>query len=288
MSLQERTRYIRTLKTVSSTEPYRKSYDKLTRKHPDFFWKIHVQNFFFPWHRWYILQFENLLRQVDCQVTVPYWHWSRAVESKNVFRNTHIKDVWFPAEHGLGGNGTEPKSCVADGPFASDKWEVSRWLEYRCLKRAFAMTPELTDDSYVKGLFKFPREKFLCFEYAVRMFLHNDLHNAVGGTMSVDESASAPEFWFHHGFLDKLWSDWQKRGKRLVQVEKYQATIAYLMMSIQLLSLETRLTCKPGSHWCRRQVQAQTPRNTLSHQCGPGCTPPPTTIYLALLVVYCQ
>lgn len=25
-------------------------------------------------------------------------------------------------------------------------------------------------------------------------------------------SANAPEFLLHHGFTDKLWSDWQKKG----------------------------------------------------------------------------
>ena len=216
MSLEERKRYIRAFKIVSSKQPYKKIYDKLTKKHPDYFWKIHVQKFFFPWHRWYILEFENLLRRVDCRVTVPYWHWSRAVPGNHVFRSTHIRDVWYPGEHGLGGNGTLPKSYVSDGPFACGLWYESFWLEYPCLKRAFADIPELSSDKYVQALFNYPREQFLCFEYAVRMLLHNSLHNAVGGTMSVDESASAPEFWFHHGFLDKLWSDWQKRGHRSV------------------------------------------------------------------------
>lgn len=31
---------------------------------------------FLPWHRWYLLQMENLFRRIDCRVTVPYWDWS--------------------------------------------------------------------------------------------------------------------------------------------------------------------------------------------------------------------
>ena len=26
------------------------------------------------------------------------------------------------------------------------------------------------------------------------------------------ESATAPEFFLHHGYVDKIWADWQKRG----------------------------------------------------------------------------
>ena len=32
--------------------------------------------------------------------------------------------------------------------------------------------------------------------------------------MSEDESAVAPEFWCHHAFLDKIWSNWQDRGPK--------------------------------------------------------------------------
>ena len=30
--------------------------------------------------------------------------------------------------------------------------------------------------------------------------------------MCTTDSASAPEFFLHHGFVDKIWADWQKRG----------------------------------------------------------------------------
>ena len=35
----------------------------------------------------------------------------------------------------------------------------------------------------------------------------------VDGTMCTLESADAPEFFLHHGFIDKLWDDWQKKSK---------------------------------------------------------------------------
>ena len=27
------------------------------------------------------------------------------------------------------------------------------------------------------------------------------------------DSANAPEFFLHHGFIDKIWADWQKKSK---------------------------------------------------------------------------
>lgn len=47
-------------------------------------------------------------------------------------------------------------------------------------------------------------------------FLHREFHDAVhcviGGQMCSDDSASTPEFFLHHGFVDKIWSDWQKQS----------------------------------------------------------------------------
>lgn len=35
------------------------------------------------------------------------------------------------------------------------------------------------------------------------------LHGLVGGTMGTASSPADPIFWLHHGFIDKLFADWQ-------------------------------------------------------------------------------
>ncbi|GAA3004698.1 hypothetical protein GCM10020229_15770 [Kitasatospora albolonga] len=37
------------------------------------------------------------------------------------------------------------------------------------------------------------------------------MHVWVGGMMSTGMSPNDPVFWLHHCFIDKLWSEWQKR-----------------------------------------------------------------------------
>lgn len=44
--------------------------------HTNQFGNIHNSRQFLAWHRWYLLQIENILRKVDPIVTVPYWDWS--------------------------------------------------------------------------------------------------------------------------------------------------------------------------------------------------------------------
>jgi tyrosinase len=40
--------------------------------------------------------------------------------------------------------------------------------------------------------------------------IHNSVHVSVGGQMGTASSPSDPIFWLHHGFIDKIWADWQK------------------------------------------------------------------------------
>ena len=72
--------------------------------------------FFFPR---YILQYENLLRRVDCRVTVPYWDWS--IVSMTPWHTDKTR-VWYSGPSGLGGNGITPSRCVQDGVFGQDSW----------------------------------------------------------------------------------------------------------------------------------------------------------------------
>lgn len=77
MTTEERTRYIKTVKTASTHPAYKERYEILLTVHRDiFFSRIHELDFFLPWHRWFMLQYENLLREIDCRITVPYWDWS--------------------------------------------------------------------------------------------------------------------------------------------------------------------------------------------------------------------
>ena len=217
MNLEERARFIRTFKAASTLKPYRRDYEKLTKIHAEHFAGIHTLRHFFPFHRWYILKLENLLRKIDCRVTVPYWDWSKAVSSNSLWRSTNTHDVWNPAEHGLGGNGDGPDFCVQNGPFHKNAWNMVSWMKNcSCFRRAFAKNPRINNESYVRRSFRFPQNKFRCFEYIVRSNLHSAFHNSVRGTMDLRASSTAPEFWLHHGFMDKLWSDWQNRGPRFV------------------------------------------------------------------------
>ena len=48
------------------------------------------------------------------------------------------------------------------------------------------------------------------FELNLRINLHDTVHCRVGGDMCAITAANAPEFFLHHGFIDKIWANWQE------------------------------------------------------------------------------
>ena len=86
------------------------------------------------YHNRYLLRYENLLRQVDCRVTLAYWDWS--LFSMSPWNNTSDR-IWYPGPSGLGGNGSDESTggCVTDGPFSRNVW---RKTNGRCLRRRFS------------------------------------------------------------------------------------------------------------------------------------------------------
>ena len=91
------------------------------------------------YHNRYLLRYENLLRQVDCRVTLAYWDWS--LFSMSPWHNTSDR-IWYPGPSGLGGNGSDGSSggCVTDGPFSRTVW---RKTNGRCLRRRFSGEKQL-------------------------------------------------------------------------------------------------------------------------------------------------
>ncbi|XP_028405794.1 uncharacterized protein LOC114528375 [Dendronephthya gigantea] len=203
---KEKAHYIETIKIAATTTTYKTRYEELLTTHQRLFLtSIHEKDNFLPWHRRFIVQYENLLREIDSDITVPYWDWS--LVANKVFES----DFWATSGSGFGGNGNPLKSnCVQTGPFQKDKFSLIQSAGRGCLKRKFNNV--VHNAAEVQKLLRKTAEKFTDFEFSLRDDFHDNFHMAVGGTMSGENSASAPEFFMHHGFIDKIWSDWQKKG----------------------------------------------------------------------------
>lgn len=208
MKKAERINFIKTLKKLAGYGKFKSEYIRLVNMHRDFFYEgLHEKENFLPWHRCFLLQFENLLRRVDCRATIPYWDWARVAQT--FWRGSHIRDVWYPGSHGLGGEGARETSCVRDGPFKQGSWFIKSQARFGCLKRRFIKNVSPKNSTYVLNTVS---SSFDTFEQRMRETLHADIHCLIGGTMCTNVSSQAPEFWLHHAFLDKLWAEFQAQG----------------------------------------------------------------------------
>ena len=217
MTELERCRYIRAIKKASKA-PFKAEYDKFVLIHKTNFLRgIHFGGYFLPWHRWYNLEYENILRKVDCRVTAPYWEWS--LDSENPFSS----DVWNTdlCKHiGFGGNGSPLYNYVKTGPFACPEFQLTPSAKDPCLKRYFN-GEKFPSCTIIVDTLDIKAGEFSKFLKNMEQTIHDPLHHRISGSFCGIRSSNAPIFFVHHTFIDKLWGDWQDKGIEYKQKEYY-------------------------------------------------------------------
>jgi len=195
----------------------------------------HGSPIFLPWHRKYFIEVENRLQMAidDCSVSIPYWNWALElptfVESK-VFTPSRLGSL----------NGGSPDMCVQDGAFgvqtaassfgkgnnhfqgqSAGQWTSPSGSD--CIMRA-GSAPSGQSYTTILSTLEQPSLGINEFEQMsnyIERDLHNFFHGAVGGWahanggwvmghMSGFLSPYDPIFFMHHGFIDFLWSKWQR------------------------------------------------------------------------------
>ena len=122
MDIHQRRHFLNTYKVASTHPVFQNDYKKVVAYHIDTPDRLlhHSHLIFLPWHRWWLVTFENLLRRIDCRVNIPYWDWSQV--SHHWRKGSGNEDIWNPGDHGLCGDGNPFNYfCVEDGPFSKDR-----------------------------------------------------------------------------------------------------------------------------------------------------------------------
>eukprot|EP01064_Diplonema_japonicum_P021169 TRINITY_DN30717_c0_g1_i1.p1 TRINITY_DN30717_c0_g1~~TRINITY_DN30717_c0_g1_i1.p1 ORF type:complete len:929 (+),score=144.18 TRINITY_DN30717_c0_g1_i1:43-2829(+) len=196
----ERMRYVNAVDELKRQKPW--DYNKLVDTHSYMMKYAHSTSAFLPWHRWYLLQYENLLRSItgyEC-ITVPYWDWERDADDER--KSTPLRHKTFgDFEHHM----TSTLQCVNSGIAAS--WATS---EGTCLKRsngnvntyAFASEAEV-------GTVITAHHKYKDFRPRLEAGPHAAPHNFIGGQMATRRSPDDPLFFVHHANIDRLYALWQ-------------------------------------------------------------------------------
>jgi tyrosinase len=228
----QRARFVQAVLALKRTGRY----DKYVRLHARYFASdgesglrvAHMAPTFFPWHRQFLLVFERELQQFDPAVTIPYWDWTADREATS--------PLWAPDF--MGGNGRDSDGQVMTGPFAyrSGDWPITYGVTDEvyltrnmgrpdrpivlptraelagALKIATYDTAPWNSDRRTKG-FRNKIEGWTVSE-TKGGYLHNRVHQWVGGHMVGAASPNDPVFWLHHAFIDLVWARWQRAHPR--------------------------------------------------------------------------
>jgi tyrosinase len=151
---------------------------------PDLF----AYDLFLPWHRAYLVFFDNAARDQNPDAILPWWDWTSALSHQN----------GLPAAYASGGPALEtgPVPAIGSQPARRTTRNPSDPASLPTEQEVEAVL-QLTD--------------FRDFSNQVQD-IHDGLHGWVGGDMgSIGTSAFDPIFWAHHCMIDRLWYLWQLR-----------------------------------------------------------------------------
>ena len=154
---------------------------------------------FLPWHRMYLLAFENVVRAVlnDQTFTLPYWDYTRP-ENRSIpalFRTPgQAGSPLFRANRNTGAvniNAGDPMDKISSG-------DPQR-------QNAYSLEA-MGRPTYSGGT---------GFCSTLDQGLHGNVHTGIGdGTNMgrVPSAANDPVFWLHHCNIDRIWAGWNAGG----------------------------------------------------------------------------
>ncbi|XP_045172669.2 putative tyrosinase-like protein tyr-3 isoform X2 [Mercenaria mercenaria] len=161
---------------------------------------------FLPWHRVFLVHFEQEMRRINPSVSLPYWDYTIDHDIPQPFESV----LWTPCYFG------ENNATVQTGPFrffygahgavisrdVAVNVRSTRLISKTDIKtlKEFCHFQDITTSGAVKTKSKHNLEQ-----------LHDSVHDYVGGDMGVVEnSAYDPVFWFHHAFIDYIWETFRE------------------------------------------------------------------------------
>ncbi|TGO13041.1 hypothetical protein BTUL_0078g00500 [Botrytis tulipae] len=173
---------------------------------------------FFPWHRYFILSYEKILRK-QCNYTgsMPYWDWTLD------WTDFHSSPLWDP-HTGFGGSGNTSAAvsvgrghCVTDGPFTELRpLYYDRDIQQHCLSRAFRTgeTLELAMSKISPAAVEavLARQDYQNFTFWLEKDTHKSMPYVIQGEWMRTSVTNDPIWFLAHMQLDRLWWIWQSRN----------------------------------------------------------------------------
>jgi tyrosinase len=159
----------------------------------------HGNWFFLPWHRAYLLAFEDICRDMsgNPDFALPYWNWTQNRSIPGSFWTGTLLD----SSRLRGPNDQLPTNFV--GQPIIDR--ILRQTEFELFASFKPQGQDSTDARWQRasgGKSELERTP------------HDQTHVWINGNMVTLRSPLDPIFWLHHCNIDRLWAEWNARGNR--------------------------------------------------------------------------
>jgi tyrosinase len=179
-------------------------WDELVSLHQIHALQIHTSGQFLPYHRYFLHAHEQLLSECGYNDVLPYWD---ETQDAGAFSKSAIFDPVL----GFGGSGSGSGNCLTNGPFVNLTVNIGPGFttKPRCVNRRITdFLSTQCGQSYVDAALD--HDDFLDALDGIYSGPHLYGHMALA-MMDGDSITSPgdPLFIMHHGFVDKMWSDWQ-------------------------------------------------------------------------------
>ncbi|KAJ2724588.1 hypothetical protein GGI07_001841 [Coemansia sp. Benny D115] len=169
--------------------------------HANQFGNIHGNDNFFPFHRRFLRDFEEVGQRYDPSFAIPFWDELRDSRSP---ASSPVMSPRF-----IGGNGFG--SCVRDGLHAG--WTLG-YPSPHCLIRIYDRGNQMQSwysPEYIYSIMQ-RNNNMHGFREGIEFSLHGSVHLSIGGDMATTWSSNDFAFMLHHANLDRLWDQWQSWG----------------------------------------------------------------------------
>ena len=179
-------------------------------------YKFHIMHanrlpYFLLWHRYFIRQLELKLKEIDCNIVLPYFDFT--TDAGNFSHAILWQSNYF------GGNGVQKNNgCIHDHPFGDPR----NWKP--CISRHF--NTNLSLPTQIEVAIALSSEDFIELSKYLKTFIYY-IHAYVGGNMLTDNGPYDPIFYVMYSYIDMLYWQWQQKADN-----KFKYHAAYLHIPV--------------------------------------------------------
>eukprot|EP00117_Sycon_ciliatum_P048326 scpid63262/ scgid34418/ len=221
ISEEEIERYSNAFLTASRDPLYKEAFRTLAWFHPVMGCnmvirpvRVDLHHALMAFHRLTLLAFENLLRLVDCRVTIPFWDVGR--NSGTPYLEQRVFKIGT-----FGGNGVPPNYCVQGSPYGEGFYTPAKFvykgkeLPYpNCLQRKVLPNdpsfPWLLIEVMISAC---SANVSVLAEDAIIESLDGAIHFSLGGSFNNVIAQVDPIFYLLHSYNDKIMATYQAKGE---------------------------------------------------------------------------